>query len=95
MVPNAPLGFDFTGPCNTHDTCYGAGLDRASCDQRFHDDMSEVCAGNPLCEFLAWLYYEFVAKGGQGPYDKATQARLDDLVSALVFRRRSACDPVS
>ena len=83
IVPNAPLGFDFTNACNGHDYCYGAGLDKGYCDQQFLEAMDSVCDDNVICDALASLYHWAVTTFGQGAYDESTQARLDSLINDL------------
>jgi hypothetical protein len=84
VVPNAPLGYDFTSSCNSHDYCYGVGLDKSFCDSQFLNNMQAVCQGGFVCNGLANLYYFAVDKAGQGPYEQSAQDRLDKLVNDLV-----------
>ena len=43
-VPNSIPGiFDFSQACQAHDLCYAQGVDRATCDVQFREDMSELC----------------------------------------------------
>lgn len=50
-IPEAPLGFDFTKPCEAHDRCYGAACRtktaRSTCDQNFLNNMKSVCSKQP------------------------------------------------
>ena len=67
LVPN--LGFE--EDCNMHDLCYGSGLPRAGCDDRFAESMSDTCQSNPICRAAAALYAEAVRKAGEGAYREA------------------------
>ena len=60
---NAPYsGVSFLDACNTHDRCYSVAFDKASCDQRFGDQMREACgvvgssSGYNVCTGLADIY---------------------------------------
>ncbi|HOA56713.1 MAG TPA: hypothetical protein PKI09_01885, partial [Dermatophilaceae bacterium] len=80
LVPN--LGFE--EDCNMHDLCYGSGLPRAGCDDRFAESMSDTCQSNPICRAAAALYAEAVRKAGEGAYREATQQRLDEFINNIV-----------
>ncbi|MCA8101194.1 phospholipase A2 [Burkholderia contaminans] len=68
VIPNAPLGYDFTNACNNHDVCYGSRWGKNSCDNAFERDMMQSCGGSGTCEAAARGYAEAVRKFGDGPY---------------------------
>lgn len=80
LVPN----LWFEEDCNMHDLCYGSGLPRDECDDRFAESMSATCQSNPVCKLLARLYAEAVRRAGEDAYRESTQQRLDDFISQLV-----------
>ena len=48
IVPDSPGGFDFSGPCQNHDNCYGdCSKKKKDCDDAFWADMNNVCRGYP------------------------------------------------
>jgi hypothetical protein len=66
-VPDTLPGiFDFTPPCQAHDVCYAAGVNRLACDLKFREDLAGACrAQHPdvfdsrryTCLGLAELYF--------------------------------------
>jgi hypothetical protein len=67
--------FNFTGACNNHDDCYdSSGIDRATCDTRFYNDMLAVCnrgwtsGSRTWCRGWAWTYYQSVRTFGSFAY---------------------------
>ncbi|MDX2162692.1 MAG: phospholipase A2 [bacterium] len=67
--------FNFTGACNNHDNCYdSSGISRATCDQRFYNDMLAVCnrgwtsTSRAWCRGWAWTYYQSVRTFGGPAY---------------------------
>ena len=80
LVPN----LWFEEDCNMHDLCYGSGLPRTECDERFAESMSTTCQSNAICKLLARLYAEAVRRAGEDAYRESTEQRLDDFISQLV-----------
>lgn len=67
--PNAPCGYDFTGPCDTHDLCYcTCGRTRSQCDNWFCEDLHFTCRyyyyDAFLCHRLADIYCLAVRAAG-------------------------------
>ena len=73
VVPDRPLGFDFSAACATHDACYGApwrerapshAMAKADCDTTFLSDLDLVCVTGgrrvDRCLGLAREYYRAV-----------------------------------
>jgi hypothetical protein len=83
LVPNAPLGYDFTSACNGHDYCYGVGLDKTFCDGQFLTNAKAVCNGGFVCGGLAYFYYFMISIFGQQPYDQSAQEMRDQLMNDL------------
>jgi RHS repeat-associated protein len=83
-VPDYPFWvFDFTGPCQNHDDCYGCkgkekNISKSRCDFQFWIDMQKVCGKyiiNPTlflyCQTAAVHYYNAVFWGGKGAFENA------------------------
>jgi Prokaryotic phospholipase A2 len=73
LVPDRPLGFDFSAPCATHDACYAApwrerapsrAMAKHDCDTGFLSDLDLVCVTGgrrvDLCLRLARDYHRAV-----------------------------------
>lgn len=75
-VPQSVGGADFSGPCNTHDLCYGTfGASKHDCDLNFLLNLHQECwTGSiainhvPPCLGVANLYFSAVAIGGGPAY---------------------------
>ena len=82
-VPDSPLGFNFTGACNTHDECYAdCNKTRAQCDEEFLANMQTICQSyswTELCNEFALLYAGTVAIVGGVAYN-STQEEWCELV---------------
>lgn len=74
----------FEANCNMHDICYGAGLPRGDCDDRFLQDMLQTCQGGTICSVVAIFYHFMVANFGKTAYNASAQARLDRLVADIL-----------
>lgn len=81
-VPDYPYYlFNFTGPCQAHDDCYGcdgakAGKSKMRCDLEFYFNMSSSCilygpALMPSCLTTASIYYVAVSRGGGDAFREA------------------------
>jgi RHS repeat-associated protein len=68
LVPDAPLGFDFSECCQAHDECYGRyGADRLACDNQWLECMQDACvraSGDGCCYVMADAYYAVVRAYG-------------------------------
>ena len=71
IIPNAPMGFDFTQACNNHDVCYGSRINKGECDRLFRDEMYRQCGGSGACKEVANQYANAVEAFGAGPYQEA------------------------
>ena len=72
VIPDRPFGFDFSGCCEAHDTCYGdcsasGGISKSACDREFGECMRNVVQSNSsmirpavLGNALAWIYEQAV-----------------------------------
>jgi len=78
-VPDYPFFvFNFTGPCQAHDNCYGcdgakAGKSKAQCDLEFLWNMTKTCYSYPpplipMCMAAASIYYGAVSTGGNSAF---------------------------
>jgi len=80
LVPNAPLGFNFTDACNFHDRCYATiGKTQQECDLAFYNSMLAACTAQAVgqiqlaaCRAAAGVYYGAVVGFGQ-PWHTAAQ----------------------
>ncbi len=84
LVPDRVGGFNFAGPCKSHDECYSdCGKTKDQCDRNLRNDIEEVCrqAGSQ-CPGYADKYYKGVSdyypsrlrvpwRPGQGAYESA------------------------
>ena len=88
IVPDFPGGFDFTGPCQNHDDCYGCkgkelGKSKSDCDKGFLRDMKCVCwRGRNVtrwgsCMTLAHIYYNAVKYLAQDEFNAARKKECD------------------
>ena len=72
LSPDEPLGNDFAASCDRHDFGYRnytrqdrfTEPNRERIDDQFRTDMRSVCAGDPLCEGTAEVYYFAVRQFG-------------------------------
>ncbi|WP_141723380.1 hypothetical protein [Burkholderia sp. A2] len=71
IIPNSIGGFDFTGACNAHDVCYGSGIRKGECDDKFDSDMRGICGGNGFCNSAADIYSKAVRDHGQSAWEEA------------------------
>ncbi|WP_155638289.1 phospholipase A2 [Burkholderia cepacia] len=71
VIPNSPLGYDFTQACNNHDVCYGSRINKGECDRLFRDEMYGQCGGATACREFANQYANAVEAFGAGPYQEA------------------------
>jgi RHS repeat-associated protein len=89
-VPDHPFWvFDFTGPCQTHDDCYGCkGKEKQNsksrCDFDFWKNMQIVCSKYILdpqlylyCQTAATIYYNAVFWGGKSAFEQARKEKCD------------------
>lgn len=85
FIPNAPLGNDFLGACDSHDNCYDSGASRSDCDNQFKSDLASVCEASPRfgCDLLAWLYGKVVEVAGQDAWDRAQDERFERFIQEL------------
>jgi len=87
-VPDYPYWvFDFTGPCQAHDDCYGCigkkmGRSKSNCDFEFFKDMQIVCSKYILtpslytyCFTAAIIYYNAVFWGGNDAFEEARKEK--------------------
>ena len=59
FVPDYPGGFNFSGPCQNHDDCYGTcGKEKTECDSNFLSDMMRVCA-RERDSYETWCFSEY------------------------------------
>lgn len=64
---DAPSGVSFLTACNRHDQCWGEGMDRTFCDDRFETEMKNSCdvLTDPndygVCRGFASLYHGAVS----------------------------------
>ncbi|MFI5391501.1 MAG: phospholipase A2 [Bacteriovoracales bacterium] len=80
IVPDMPLGFDFTPSCTNHDKCYETcGLPKSYCDSKFRDNMKNWCKNRfssldprrPICRTAAQSYWQAVKDHGERAYRRA------------------------
>ncbi|KAF4513861.1 UNVERIFIED_CONTAM: hypothetical protein B566_EDAN016756 [Ephemera danica] len=79
LVPDNPMGFRFSGCCESHDDCYGkcGGPTRVQCDQKFCGCMKAECDKYTLpylkrgCVALANLYCNAVVDHGSSAFTAA------------------------
>jgi hypothetical protein len=80
LVPDMPLGFDFTPSCNAHDRCYAmCGRPKSYCDASFRTSMKNWCKDRfsvldprrPACRTMAQTYWQAVKDYGGGAYRRA------------------------
>ena len=82
IVPDHPVGFDFSEACRKHDACYGTcGASKTKCDKQFLKDMRDKCnsyqpvLANPgFCKLLAYIYYQAVNMAGGSAFADAQAA---------------------
>lgn len=73
IIPNVPLGFNFTNACNRHDVCYGSAIRKWECDAGFERDLAGVCGGSAPCDAIASLYSNAVKQYGDDAYQAAVE----------------------
>lgn len=78
IVPDKPLGFDFTDCCQKHDNCYGGfcgeSKTREQCDQDFINCAIKQCnkgRGGQRCYGVADIYYDFIKRKGEDAFKDA------------------------
>ncbi len=80
LVPDMPLGFDFTPSCTAHDHCYETcGIPKSYCDSAFRNSMKNWCKGRfseldprrPICRTTAQTYWQAVKDYGERAYQRA------------------------
>ena len=75
LVPQGSAGADFRFACQNHDACYGTpGSCKASCDQKFLQQMNCACIGahHPRrCRRMARLMHHAVMRHGDKAFESA------------------------
>lgn len=57
IVPDKPLGYDFTGACQAHDDCRAnPAVSAQTCHNEFALDLRIACEGDSLCNLIADVY---------------------------------------
>jgi hypothetical protein len=85
-IPDGGPGYDFTGPCQWHDDCYGTcGKQKSFCDGQFLRFMLAECKKlywfdprRTACANQALAYFHAVKHAGGGAYDAAQDDACDD-----------------
>jgi hypothetical protein len=47
LIPDRPLGYDFSGACRAHDQCLESGGNKRKCLQVFDNELLNVCNNLP------------------------------------------------